>query len=74
MEAKVQDTTMLEDFGVMTEEWTEEMPTLQIQRVNCLLQEIGKRPVERSDLEREQFRTNQTASGRFLMEGIQNGM
>ena len=58
MEAKVQDTTMLEDFGVMTEEWTEEMPTYNLKELFAYCKKIGKRPVELSDLEREQFRTN----------------
>ena len=58
MEAKVHDTTMLEDFGVMTEEWNEETPTYNLKELFAYCKKIGKRPVELSDLEREQFRTN----------------
>lgn len=58
MEAKVQVTTMLEDFGVMTEEWNEETPTYNLKELFAYCKKIGKRPVELSDLEREQFRTN----------------
>ena len=58
MEAKVHGTMMLEDFGVMTEEWHDETPTYNLKELFTYCKRIGKRPVELSDLEREQFRTN----------------
>ena len=58
MEAKVDETVMLEDFGVMTEEWQEGTPTYNLKELFAYCRKVGKQPVELSDLEREQFRTN----------------
>lgn len=58
MEAKINETIELEDFGVMTEEWKEGTPTYNLRALFEYCKKVGKEPVELSDLEREQFRTN----------------
>lgn len=58
MEAKADNTVMLEDFGVMTEEWNEETPTYNLKELFDYCRRVSKRPVELTNLEREQFRTN----------------
>lgn len=58
MEAKVKTPVELEDFGVMTEEWEEGMPTYDFRALFAYCEKVHKRPAELSDLEREQFRTN----------------
>ena len=58
MEAKVNDAMTLEDFGVMTEEFTENIPTYNIKATYEYCKRVGKKPAELTDLEREQFRTN----------------
>ena len=58
MEAKVEPIVELEDFGVMTEEWVEGTPTYNLRDLFAYCQNVGKKPVELSELEREQFRTN----------------
>lgn len=58
MEAKINDISMLEDFGVMTEEWKKDAPAYNLKALFNYCKEVGKQPVELSDLEREQFRTN----------------
>ncbi|MBQ6347933.1 MAG: hypothetical protein IJI71_10315 [Clostridia bacterium] len=58
MEALVNTQTELEDFGVMTEEWKEDSPTYNLRALFAYCKKVGKRPVELSDSEREQFRTN----------------
>lgn len=58
MEAVVNKTVELEDFGVMTEEWKEGTPTYNFRALLAYCEKVGKEPAALSDLEREQFRTN----------------
>lgn len=57
MEAVI-NTTELEDFGVMTEEWKDGTPTYNLKALFAYCRKIGKKPAELSEFEREQFRTN----------------
>lgn len=58
MESSVKNKVELEDFGVMTEEWNDSMPTYNLRDLLAYCRRVGKRPVDLSEEEREQFRTN----------------
>ena len=58
MEAVVKKTAELEDFGIMTEEWNDSLPTYNLRDLFAYCRRVGKRPADLSDEEREQFRTN----------------
>ena len=58
MEAKNDNMLLLEDFGVMTEEFTDDIPTYNLKAAYEYCEKVGKRPAELSDLERERLRTN----------------
>jgi hypothetical protein len=58
MEPAVKSTVELEDFGIMTEEWNDSMPTYNLRDLFAYCRRVGKRPVDLSEEEREQFRTN----------------
>ena len=54
----VKSKKMLEDFGVMTEPWSEELPRYNIRKLDEYCKRVGKKAAELTDEEREQFRTN----------------
>ena len=58
MEAVVNKTTELEDFGIMTEEWKEGTPTYNFRALLEYCKKVGREPAVLTDPEREQFRTN----------------
>lgn len=48
----------LEDFGVMTEHIDENTPSYNLKALFAYCRRVNKKPVQLSDEEREQFRTN----------------
>ena len=48
----------LDNFGPLTEPWDEKAPTYNLKELFAYCRSVGKEPVELTDEEREQFRTN----------------
>ena len=54
----IQPKIELEDFGVMTEEWDDTVPTYDLRSLFHYCRSVGKEPIDLTDKERDQFRTN----------------
>lgn len=48
----------LDNYGMLTEPYGKDTPTYNIKKLFEFCRKIGKEPVELTDVEREQFRTN----------------
>lgn len=57
MEAPVK-TVELQDFGIMTEERKPDSPTYNLGKLYAYCEQKGVRPIDLTESEREQFRTN----------------